>query len=341
MRKVVFLLLATLVALSFTGIPTQAQEAKTIADIVVESAQAASPEFSTLLAAVQAADPVILAALANPEASLTVFAPTNAAFEAALKALNLTAEQLLADKATLNRVLMYHVVPGSFEAAIIGAGLQDGPAILGTLVPETALQLALDGDKVKVNGGATVVSADVRAANGIIHVIDTVLLPPAAETMTEMSEAAGEDPKSALNIVEVASQTADLATLVAAVTAADPSIAKLLGSLSPITVFAPTNTAFEAAIKALNTTPEALLADQATLNKVLPYHVAPGRFSAKTVISVAGETGVNVFTLGGATLKLAVKDGKVMVNNAMVALPDIDGGNGIVHVIDAVLLPPM
>jgi uncharacterized surface protein with fasciclin (FAS1) repeats len=146
----------------------------TIADIVVELASADPAEFSILLAAVQAADPAVLAALSDSEQELTVFAPTDAAFAAALEALGLTAEELLASP-DLTNILLYHVAPGVFLAAdVVAAAPIDA---LPTLLDGSTLSVEVVDGAVVINGSSTVVQADVVASNGVIHVIDTVLLP--------------------------------------------------------------------------------------------------------------------------------------------------------------------
>jgi transforming growth factor-beta-induced protein len=128
------------------------------------------------LAAVQAADPAILTALTEG-GPFTVFAPTDAAFAAALEALGVTAEDLLADTALLTSVLSYHVVPGAWDAASVVAAAGEEGVSVGTLLPGTTVTITVDGESVLVND-ATVVATDVLATNGIVHVIDAVLLPP-------------------------------------------------------------------------------------------------------------------------------------------------------------------
>jgi uncharacterized surface protein with fasciclin (FAS1) repeats len=319
----------------------------TIADIVVTSTSAETPEFTVLLAAVQAADPAILEALSNPESGLTVFAPTDAAFAAAFEALGVTPDAVLADTATLNRILMYHVVPGVFNAEAVVA--LDG-ALIGTTVPETALAISVVDGSVLVNE-ATVVTPDVLASNGVVHVIDSVLLPPADEMAMEdgmMTEEAMADdmamPGTIADIV-IASAGADapeFTVLLAAVQAADPSVLTTLTGGGPFTVFAPTDAAFTAALEALGLTAEELLADTALLTQVLAYHVVPGQFSAETVVAVASvEGGVRVATLlPGTAVTVVASDMGVMVDAANVVTTDVAASNGIVHVIDAVLLPP-
>jgi uncharacterized surface protein with fasciclin (FAS1) repeats len=351
MRKFLVLLLA-LSVLVVGIVPAFAQDTKTIADIVVESAGAKDkPEFTVLLAAVKAADPIFLETLSSKDAVATVFAPTDAAFGDLLKALNMKAEDLLANKALLDVVLAYHVVPGvALDAANVTK--LDG-ALVGTVLPEHALAISVKDGKVMVND-STVVAADVKASNGIVHVIDKVLVPAdamdLAASMTKMAEATPDAmaaaPKSiADTVIATAGMTdkPEFTVLLAAVKAADPSVLKLLSSAGSYTVFAPTDAAFAAALTKLNIKAEDLLKDQANLTSILAYHVVPGTFSAKTVIAVAGaaKDGVKVATLlPGTTVTIRIVDGKVVVNEATVVTPDVGVTNGVVHVIDGVLLPP-
>jgi len=349
MRKVWLSLFAVLLVSTVALLPAAAQdEPGTIADIVVASTSAETPEFTVLLAAVQAADPAIIELLSNPDANVTVFAPTDAAFTAALEALGVTAEELMGNTELLNQVLMYHVVPGRFDAAAVTA--LDG-ALLGTRLNETALAVSLDGESVRIND-ATVVAADVAASNGIVHVIDAVLLPP-MDNAGMMDDMATEEAMDDMGMMEVGTiadvvvgsttaETPEFTILLAAVQAADPSILATLSGPGPYTVFAPTDAAFAAALEALGVTAEELLANTELLNSVLAYHVVPGHFTAETVIAVAGETGANVATLlAGDTVSITVVDGAVMVNDATVVAADVHASNGLVHVIDTVLLPPM
>ena len=143
-----------------------ADEPGTIVDVAV-----AAGDFTTLVAAVQAAG---LVETLSGEDELTVFAPTDAAFADALEALGLTADELLADTDTLTSILTYHVVPGEVLAADVVA--LDGQSV--ATVNGATVDITVDGDTVMVND-ATVVTADVDASNGVIHVIDAVLVPPA------------------------------------------------------------------------------------------------------------------------------------------------------------------
>jgi transforming growth factor-beta-induced protein len=144
----------------------QADEAGTIVDVAV-----ANGSFTTLVAAVQAAG---LVETLSGDGPFTVFAPTDDAFAAALDALGITAEELLADTATLTSILTYHVVPGAVDAAT--AISLDGQTAATVNGAEIAISV-VDGN-VMIND-ATVIIPDVAASNGIIHAIDSVLLPPA------------------------------------------------------------------------------------------------------------------------------------------------------------------
>ena len=150
---------------------TEAMMEETVLDIA-----AANEDFSTLAAAVEAAG--LQEALSDPEATLTVFAPTNEAFEAALASLGLTAEELLADTETLTAILTYHVLGDVVTSSdIAAAGTEEIP--VETLSgEELVVAVGDDGTVGFVDQTATITMADIEASNGVIHVIDAVLLPP-------------------------------------------------------------------------------------------------------------------------------------------------------------------
>ena len=169
MKKLIATLTATVAigALSFGT--ARADETQTIAEIA-----SSNPDFSTLVAALGAAD------LVGPfdscdDAKTTVFAPTNDAFAAALTALGMTADQLLADKELLTSVLTYHVVAGEVDAATV-TGLTSATTLNGA-----DIKIAVVDGGVVLNDTVKVVTTDIKACNGIIHVIDGVLLPPAGD----------------------------------------------------------------------------------------------------------------------------------------------------------------
>lgn len=166
-------------AASASAAPAGAPPTQTIAELAI-----ATPELSTLVAALTAAD------LVGPfdscdDAKTTVFAPTNAAFAAALTALGMTADELLADTDLLTSVLTYHVVSGEVDAATV-VGLTEATTLNGAKI-----DIAVVNGEVILNGNVKVVTTDIRACNGIVHLIDGVLLPPAGQAPTGEMPATG------------------------------------------------------------------------------------------------------------------------------------------------------
>jgi transforming growth factor-beta-induced protein len=157
----------TMAAESSMAESSMAAEPGTIVDVAV-----AAGSFTTLVAAVQAAG--LVETLSGP-GPFTVFAPTDEAFAAALESLGLTADELLADTETLTSILTYHVIAGEVPSSqVVTMNGQSAATVNGAEVTIT-----VEGDTVMVND-ATVTAVDVMASNGVIHVIDSVLLPPAA-----------------------------------------------------------------------------------------------------------------------------------------------------------------
>jgi transforming growth factor-beta-induced protein len=290
--------------------PTEAPKLKDIVDTAV-----AAGSFTTLVKAVQAAGLVDTLKGAGP---FTVFAPTDDAF-AKLPAGTLDA--LLKDPAKLKDILLYHVVPGKVMAA--DAIKMDGKMADSALKGKSVKITVKDG-KVMLNDSATVAKADIEASNGVIHVIDAVLLPVDDKMM-----AAGDKK----DIVDTAIAAGSFTTLVKAVQAA--GLVDTLKGAGPFTVFAPTDDAFA---KLPAGTLDALLKDPAKLKDILLYHVVSGKVMAADAVKMDGKTAETA--LKGKSIKITVKDGKVMLNDsAAVAKADIEASNGVIHVIDAVLLP--
>ncbi len=282
-------------------------EPQSITDIVV-----ANNDFTILRAAVTRAG--LADALAA--GTLTVFAPNDAAFIASgipdVAAVNAM------DEARLRSILEYHVLNSTVESSDIAAASDQE---VGTLGGQN-LYVTKDAEGVSVNG-AMVVAADVDAANGVIHVIDRVLMPP-TQSLLEMAQA-----------------NPDLSYLVAAVTRAASSSQVVLDALSSpggaYTVFAPTNQAFIDA--GFPTEASLTAADPATLTSILLYHVVPGRVfstnlttgdantAATTPIEVNVGTGVTIIGNGNGTDAATVTSANMLATN------------GVVHVIDGVLLP--
>ena len=155
---------------------------------------------------------------------------------------------------------------------------------------------------------------------------------PSDDEMTD--DGMVEEDEGPGTIVDVAVGAGSFETLVAAVTEA--GLVETLSGDGPFTVFAPTDDAFAAALDALGLTAEELLGNPA-LADILTYHVVAGAVDAETAISLDGQSAA---TVQGEEIAIAVVDGNVMINNATVVMPDVEASNGIIHVIDAVILPP-
>jgi len=273
----------------------------TVVDIVVNS------EDHTLLeAAVGAAN---LADALSAEGPFTVFAPTDAAITALVEALEITAEDLLA-LPNLGEILQYHVVAG----AAMSGDLTDGQEI-ETLLGEN-VTVTINAEGVFIND-AQVTAADIEAGNGVVHVIDAVLLPPAPVTNT---------------VVDIIVNSEDHTLLEAAVIAAD--LADALSAEGPFTVFAPTDSAITVLVEALEITAEDLLA-LPNLGEILQYHVVAGAAMSGDLTD-----GQEIETLLGSNVTVTINTEGVFINDAQVTVADIEADNGVVHVIDAVLLPP-
>lgn len=269
---------------------------------IVETAVEAG-KFKTLAAALKAADLIDAVSGKGP---FTVFAPSDEAFAKLPKG---TVETLLKpeNKDKLKAILTYHVVPGKVMAKdvvkVAGAKSLNGQRI----------DVKVDGAKVMVDG-ANVVATDVACTNGVIHIIDSVILP------------ADE------NIPAVATKAGKFKTLLAAAKAA--GLVDALSGDKALTVFAPTDEAFAKLPKG---TVEDLLKpeNKDKLAAILTYHVVEGRvYSEDAVAAKAAKT------LQGGSVKISVKDGGAYVNDAKILATDIDASNGVIHVIDSVILPP-
>lgn len=284
---------------------TKCNGTKTVAgkkamDIVDTAVNAGS--FNTLVAAVKAAGLVDTLKSKGP---FTVFAPTDAAFAKLPKG---TVESLLKpeNKAKLQAILTYHVVPGKVLASDV-VKLSGATSVQGQKI-----DISVKNGKVSVDG-AKVVKTDIMTSNGVIHVIDSVILP------------ADKD------IVDTAVAARSVNTLVAAVQAA--GLVDALKGEGPLTVFAPTDEAFS---KLPQGTIDNLLKpeNKDQLIAILTYHVVPGKVMASDVVELSSAK-----TLNGKVAAVQVKGGQVMIDKANVVATDIETSNGVIHVIDSVLLP--
>ena len=174
-----------------------------------------------------------------------------------------------------------------------------------------AVAVKVDMGKVYIND-AEVIITDIVTSNGVIHVIDAVLLPKA-------------------DIVDIALEDGRFTTLAAALGAAD--LVETLKGEGPFTVFAPTDDAFA---KLPAGTVESLLLpeNKQKLTDILLYHVVSGKVLATDVVTLS-----EAETVLGQNVTITVKDGKVYINDSEVIITDIMTSNGVIHVIDAVLLP--
>ena len=275
----------------------------TVVDIVVNS-----PVHNVLEAAVLQAD---LAGALSGDGPFTVFAPTDDAFLALAGALGATAEELLA-LPELADILLYHVVGGT----ALSTDLSDGQFI--TTLNGADVVVTLNDEGIFINN-AQVTVADIVAGNGVVHVIDAVLLPTDA-------------PEPTNTVVDIVVNSPVHNVLEAAVLQAD--LAGALSGEGPFTVFAPTDDAFLALAGALGATAEDLLA-LPELADILLYHVAAG-----TALSSDLADGQTIATLNGAEVTVTINEAGIFINDAQVTVADLVADNGVVHVIDAVLIPP-
>jgi transforming growth factor-beta-induced protein len=316
-------LLAALTLGAFAAPSAQAaQTSGTIVDVAL-AANAQTGEFSIIIAALQAANPDVIRRLSNPEREFTVFAPTDAAFTELLAELGVTADQLLSDKPTLSRVLRYHIARGELEAAEVLASdrirtLQGG-------------RLWQSGGMLTDANGRTsnIIQTDIQASNGVIHVIDTVLLPKPKPTNVEGSIV---DTALAVN-----AETGEFSILIAALQAAHPSIINRLSQAGEYTVFAPTDAAFLDLLDELGLTAEELLSNRALLSRVLRYHIVREELDSGEVLAsdrIRTWQGGRLFQSGGV---LTDANGRA----STIIDVDIRTSNGIIHIIDTVVLPRM
>ncbi|NMP31586.1 adhesin [Thalassotalea sp. M1531] len=285
---------------------TPEPEIKTIVDVAVENGS-----FTTLVAALQATG--LDETLDDASATFTVFAPTDTAFELLGQD---AIDALLADTATLSDILTYHVIGAAVDstAAIASAGTTV-EMVNGDLVG-----LSLSGDSLLVNT-STVTSTDIQTSNGIIHVIDAVLMPP-------------EDKGTpTTNIVDTAVAAGSYTTLVAALQATNLDVV-LADESATFTVFAPTDDAFATLGEE---TIAALLAAPDLLSNVLLQHVVSGEVNSVTAYTLNGQ---QAETASGAMVDIAINTDSdtLTIGGVSVVTKDIYASNGVIHVIDAVIV---
>jgi uncharacterized surface protein with fasciclin (FAS1) repeats len=340
-QKTVSITLALVLMLATFSLVSAQDVTDNVVDIVAKT-----DNLSTLHTAIVEAE--LADTLASADSSYTVFAPTNAAFGALPEGL---LDALLADpEGALTDVLLYHVVPGKLDStAVIAAGT------LTTVGGETLTVEVREGD-VYVND-SKVILADIPAKNGVIHTISEVLVPPAiaalpsiaeisappsvtstmpdvdqAEVVTEMDGAATEAAAPTMTIAEIAAANGNFEVLLSAAELA--GLDDELASPGNYTVFAPTDDAFAAVPEEfLNF----VLGDvEGQLTPILLYHIVNDQLNINQIANSS-----LIPTLDGRPLFVTTGEGNspVYVNGAQIIMSNIQASNGVIHVIDAVLVP--
>lgn len=261
---------------------------------LVDTAVAAG-SFKTLVTAVKAAG--LVETLKSP-GPFTVFAPTDDAFAKLPKG---ALESLLKNPDALRSVLLYHVVPGNVTAADV-VKLKGAKTALGQ-------SITIDASKGVRVDQASVIQTDIETSNGVIHVIDAVIMPKN-------------------DIIEAARSAGSFKTLLSAVDAA--GLTDTLRGSGPFTVFAPTDEAFAKLPKGML---ESLLKDKKKLASILTYHVVAGKVMAKDVVNLK-----EAKTVQGQNIRIDTSSG-VKVDEAKVLKIDVPATNGVIHVIDTVIIP--
>jgi transforming growth factor-beta-induced protein len=277
---------------------------------IVEIAQD-EPDLSFLVEALTKF-PDLVSTLSGP-GNFTVFAPTNDAFAALLETVGQTSINDVPE-AVLKSLLQYHVVA---SGAVLSSQLTAGNV---ATVNTESISVVIS-PTILLNGSAKVVTADVKTTNGVVHIVDQVLVPASIAKFVN-------------TIVEPAYFNKNFTTLISAVVAASPSILETLLSSSKKTLFAPTNDAFTAA--GITTLPP-----QATLDAVLKYHVLNSEVKANQLPANTAPENNAITTLGGVFYLSNRGSSGVFINGSTkVTATDIMAANGVVHVIDRTLMPP-
>ena len=300
-QTLTFGLIALLGIFILTGCEEEEQMTP-VADMTIAEYALSDDNFSILVQALTKAE---LVNVLNGEGNFTVFAPTNAAFTALFSQLGISGIADLS-KETLTPILLYHVLGTEAKSSMITTGYYS------TLSPAQGSYLSLKADVssgVKLNKTTTVTTADVDVKNGVIHVIDKVLLPP--------------------SVVDQALANDSFSILVQAVVKA--GLVETLSGSGPFTIFAPTNAAFESLFATLGISGIADLT-AAQLIPILTYHVVSGN-----VLSTMLSAGT-VQTLNGP-ITVSLSPVPSINTNSKIIATDVQGSNGVIHVIDHVLLP--
>jgi len=316
----VFLLVIGLTGCSDDDDNGSSIQSTTIVDIALAN------NLTSLAAALEATN---LVTTLQGDGPFTVFAPTNEAFTNLLNATGLDLNNLsTAEEALVRNILLNHVIAGPAISStdLVNAGSGYNNTVATGPNGENLSIYFTTSNGVMLNGMSTVVTADVAASNGIVHVVDTVIDLPTIATFATTNPALG-NLVSALQLADTGMPTVPYITTVSDATA------------GPFTVFAPSNDAFAALLLELDSTGNTELADldPATVNAVLTYHIVAAnvqsdQLATGTVTTLGGDISADIsnFTL---------TDPNNRVSNIVTSLVDIQSINGVVHVIDKVLLP--
>ena len=287
------------------------EKPKTIVDVAV-----ADSNLSILVSALQKTD---LVSALQSEGSFTVFAPTNAGFQALLDSNDSWSSLDDIPVETLKSVLLFHVISGEVKAADL-SNTYVNTLSTGPNDEMLSLQVEVDG-AVEFNGDSKPIATDIMASNGVIHTIDKVMLPA--------------------NVVTLALNNSGFTSLVAALTddRHTTDFVSLLSQEGPYTIFAPTNEAFQALLDSNDSWNSLADIPIGTIEAVLKYHVFAGgnvqsdELSDNQEITMFDGNMVTVDLSSGA--KLDTSSGQSVV----ISLTDVQGTNGVIHVVDSVLLP--
>ncbi len=303
-KSVIPVLMSFAILLGFSSCsdnePIVEEPTNSIVDIALSN-----PDFSTLVDALSRTN---LVSALQGEGPFTVFAPTDAAFSNLFNTLGLSGLDEI-DNSTLTSILLYHVVPDEALSSSLSTGYIQS---LSTAAPDgntLSLFVSTMGG-VSINGNVNVVSADIIADNGVVHVVDRSITLP--------------------NVVDAAIANNTFSSLVAAVVEA--GLVDALNGEGPFTVFAPTNEAFSELLTHLGVGSISEIPVE-TLTSVLLYHVVEGNITSSDLLS--GE----VTTLNGSTLNINVGGNVVINGNTQVIIADVQTSNGVIHAINNVLLP--
>jgi len=304
MKKTMFMFGIAVItgSLTLASCEKENDEMTSVRDMTITQYASTDENFSILVQALSKAD---LANVLNGEGNFTVFAPTNDAFNQLFSQLGVTGIADLSAE-TLTPILLYHVFGEEKKSTMLSEGYYN------TLSPAqgnfASMRISLTGG-VKINRETAVVAADVDVRNGVIHAIDKVLLPP--------------------TVIDQALSNESFSILVQAVVKAD--LAGTLSGNGPFTIFAPTNAAFEALFATLGISGiNELTAEQ--LVPILTYHVVGGNIRSNQLSEGS------VATLNGS-FNVTLSPSPAINSTSDIVATDVQATNGVIHVIDEVLLP--